>query len=291
MSKFFDETQRAQDWALREGAAKNMDIQNALENVKQTVNQADVVVNQMTDARLNQCRKIHLARPAGSPVLMTGGDQVDAVADSYRALRTRLMRAQSANGLRSVVISSTLKGEGKTLTAMNLSLSCAQLQDTRILLVDSDLRTRGLTHLIGFPAAPGLAEVLAGKAQFQEAILATDLPNLFILAAGTPPAAPAELYAGDRWRELIGWCAESFKLILVDSPPIMPLTDFDLITSACDGVLVVVRALRTQRELLQKAADQVDKQKLLGAVFNAASLNGTGAYYYYGYGYGSNGQK
>ncbi len=284
MSKFFDQTRKAEDWALREGAAKNFDVERALESVEATVKQADGVVAEMSEARLGRCRKIHLARPTNPLIIPAEDDSTNVAAHCYRALRTRLTRAQSASGLRSVVISSALKGEGKTLTAMNLALSCARLQDLRILLVDSDLRTRGLTQLFGYPSGPGLAEVLSGQAQFSEAILGTDVPNLYLLPAGNPTRTTPELYVGNRWEELIGWCGESFKLILVDSPPIIPLTDFEFIASGCDGIMLVVRAHRTQRELLQKAADQVDKRKLLGAVLNATSLDGAGAYYYYGYG-------
>ena len=154
--------------------------------------------------------------------------------------------------------------------------------------MDADLRSRRLTCLFGYPP-PGLGEVLSGKTSFAEAILATDLPNLYLLGAGTPSAPPPELYAGPRWKEFIGWAGECFKLILIDSPPIVPLSDFELISGSCDGYLTVVRALSTQREALQKAAQVGDPKKSLGVVLNSIE---TGAYAnYYGRYYGSNGKQ
>ncbi len=277
MSKFFDETRKAQEGALAEGAAKGVDVQRMLEVVKG----ADAVATDVAASRLKRCRKIRLTRPADVPVLSAGDGFTDLAAESYGALRTRLLRVRATSGLRSVVISSALQGEGKTLTALNLGLSCARLQEMRVLVVDADLRTCGLTHLLGSPAGPGLGEVLEGKAQYEDAILATDVPNLYLLGAGTASVPPPELYSGSRWKEYIGWCSETFKVILVDAPPILPLVDFELIAAGCDGVLVVVRAHHTKREFLQKAADLVDAKKLLGAVFNATVLDSRAKYYHY----------
>ncbi len=290
MSKFFDETQKAQEWAAQQAATKSLNLEQALRTVKENVAQAAAVVNEMADSRLGNCRKLHLTRQAGVPVILPGDAPNSPAAESYRTIRTRLMRYQRENGVRSLVVSSALPDEGKTLTALNLALCCAQLQDLRILLVDADLRTRGLTGIIGYPPVPGLAEVLAGKAQFDQAIFATDQPNLYILPAGAPKAPAPELYAGERWKELIGWCSEAFSIILVDTPPILPLSDFDLIMNGCDAALVVVRSQKTPRELLQKAAGQIDKSKLLGVIFNATDFASGNRYYQYYESRNGNGQ-
>jgi len=281
MSKFFDETQKAQEWAAREAAAKKLNLEQALQTVKHSVAQAAAVADEMADSRLGNCRKLPFTGQTGVPLILPENALSSVAAESYRALRTRLMRHQKANGLRSLVVSSALPSEGKTLTTLNLALCCAQLRDLRILLVDADLRTRGLSGLAGNPPAPGLAEVLAGKVQFEAAIFATAQPNLYILPAGAAKTPPPELYAGDRWKELVGWCSESFSIILVDSPPILPLSDFDLILNRCDAALVVVRSQKTPREMLQRAAGQIDKNKLLGVVFNATDFGAGDRYYQY----------
>ena len=182
------------------------------------------------------------------------------------------------------MITSALAGEGKTLTALNLAQCCAQLHDQRVLLIDADLRTRGLTRLLGLPPGPGLSEVLSGQVQFEDAAMATDTANLYVVGAGGDNPSIAELFTVARWKEFMGWCGESFKLVLIDAPPILPLADFELISAESDGVLMIVLARKTQRGLLQKASAQVDPKKLLGVVFNAVdrSRQEKGYYQYYG---------
>jgi len=155
---------------------------------------------------------------------------------------------------------------------MNLALCLAQVPDFRVLAVDSDLRTCGLTRLFGQPEGPGLGNILEGNAKYEEAILRTQNPNLFLLGAGTPTSPAPELFSGKRWKDLIAWCSTQFQLILVDSPPVLAVADFEQIISACDGTLVVVRALQTQREMLRKAALRIDAKKLLGVVFNGSRI-------------------
>jgi len=194
------------------------------------------------------------------------------------------MRSQAKAGLKSIAITSSLPGEGKTLTTMNLGLCYAQLPQQRVLVIDADLRTCGLTSMLDHPSTPGLAEVLAGEVTPDEAIVATNQKNLFVLPAGNVSSSPPELFTGSRWQEFLAHCSEMFKLVLIDTPPILPLADFELISVACDGVLMVVRAHHGQRETLQKTAGGVDPKKLLGLVFNATDVSRKD---YYGYGYGS----
>jgi capsular exopolysaccharide synthesis family protein len=156
---------------------------------------------------------------------------------------------------------------------MNLGLCCAQLPQERVLIVDADLRTGGLTALFDQPGAIGLAEVLAGKVTAEEAILATNQKNFFVLPAGTASSPPPELFTGSRWQELLARCSDLFEVVLIDTPPIMPLVDFELISAACQGVVVVVRAHYAQRETMQKSASSVDRKKLVGVVLNGADAN------------------
>jgi capsular exopolysaccharide synthesis family protein len=214
-------------------------------------------------------------------------DSSKAALEAYRGLRTRLMRHQAKTDLRSIAITSSLPGEGKTLTTMNLGLCYAQLPQQRVLVIDGDLRTCGLTGMLEHPSSPGLAEVLAGEVTADEAIVATNQKNLFVLPAGTVSSPPPELFTGTRWQEFLSHCKEIFKIILIDTPPLLPLADFELISAACDGVVMVVRAHHGQREMLQKTASALDSKKLLGVVFNATDVSRHDSYGYgYGYGYG-----
>jgi len=207
---------------------------------------------------------------------------VEPAEESYRALRTRLLRLRATQGLRSVMVTSATQGEGKTLTALNLALSCAQLHDMRVLLIDGDIRSRGLTQSLGLPSSPGLADVLSGQCTAAKAIVVTDMPNLYVASCGSPSMPPAELFASRRWQDFIGWCNESFKVILVDAPPVLNLADADLMAAACDGVLMVVRARYAQRAVLRRSAGQIDPKKLLGVVYNAVE-SGANRYHYQPY--------
>jgi len=280
MSKFFNETQKANQWTQQKLANQDMDVKEMLESLKQ----GPASGTQLADARLNECRQVHVGNGNGARLVLHQGEASRAALEAYRGLRTRLMRAQAKTGLKSIVVTSSLPGEGKTLTTMNLGLCYAQLPQQRVLVIDADLRTCGLTSMLDHPSTPGLAEVLAGEVTPDEAIVATNQKNLFVLPAGTVLSSPPELFTGTHWQEFIARCSELFKVILIDTPPILPLADFELISAACDGVLMVVRAHHGQRETLQKTARALDPKKLLGLVFNATDVSRKD---YYGYGYGT----
>jgi capsular exopolysaccharide synthesis family protein len=281
MSKFFNETQKASKWAQQKLAGQDLDVRQMLESLKQG---AESTTTEVAEVPLSQCRKVHLGKRIGVPLILRQEDFTRTALEAYRGLRTRLMRVQAKSGLHSIAITSSQPSEGKTLTTVNLGLCFSQLPGQRTLIIDADLRTRGLSQLLDNPGGGGLSEVLTGQVTPDEAILATDQENLFVLPAGSASAPPPELFTGPRWQEFLHWCGETFKVVLVDTPPILPLTDFDLINAACDGVVMVVRAHHARRETLQKIAGALDSKKFLGIVFNG--VNG-GVKDYYGYGYGA----
>jgi protein-tyrosine kinase len=284
MSKFFNDTQKANQWAQQKLANGDMDVKEMLESLKQ----APAAVTASTEARLEQCRHVQVEGASPARLVLNQGEASRAALEAYRGLRTRLMRIQAKSGLKTIAISSSLPGEGKTLTTMNLGLCYTHLPQQRVLLIDGDLRTCGLTSMLDHPSSPGLAEVLSGEVSPDEAIVATNQKNLFMLPAGTVSTPPPELFTGPRWQEFMAHCSEMFKLVLIDTPPILPLSDFELISAACDGIVMVVRAHHGQRETLQKTAGAIDQKKLLGVVFNATDGAGKDYYGYgYGYGYGS----
>jgi capsular exopolysaccharide synthesis family protein len=281
MSKFFNETQKANQWAQQKQANQDLDVRQMLESLKQ----GPSVETPLADARLSSYRQVHLGNGTAARLVLQQDDSSRAALEAYRGLRTRLMRAQTKSGLKSIAITSSLPNEGKTLTAMNLGLCYAQLPQQRVLVIDADLRTCGLSGLLNQPSVPGLAEVLAGEVTPDEAIVATNQKNLFVLPAGAVSSPPPELFSGQRWQEFVAHCSELFKVVLIDTPPILPLADFELISAACDGIVMVVRAHHGQRDTLQKTASTLDPKKLLGVVFNATDIAG-GDQYGYGYGYG-----
>jgi protein-tyrosine kinase len=244
--------------------SSELDIDGLLENAKKV----NAAVTELPGFRQENRRKAELDSTSETLNFPRDHEVSPLMMEAYRSLRTRLLRILDSQRVRSVVITSSVADEGKTLTLVNLALCCTQLPNLRILLVDGDMRTGGLTRLLGNPPGPGLAQVLTGEINHDEAIFSTNLPNLHAMPAGRSSRPPGELFAGPRWKEFLEWSRECFTLVLVDSPPVLLLADFELIAAPCDGVLIVVRALTTQRELLKEAARQIEKRKLLGAIFN-----------------------
>lgn len=269
MSKYFDQARQIDNSSTVSTVGNRADVQEVLEVTAKSVGGP----KDSSDGFLGRCRRVQLPISSESPVIFPRNDFAAMALESYRALRARLLRLQSAQRFRSVVLTSAGTAEGKTLTTMNLALCCAQVQDFRVLVVDSDLRTFGLTRLFGQNAGPGLGNILEGEAKYEEAILRTQNSNLFLLGAGTPAHPAPELFSGKRWKDFVVWCSSQFSLVLVDSPPVLAVADFEQIIGACDTTLVVVRALQTQRETLRKAALRIDPKKLLGVIFNGAQIS------------------
>jgi capsular exopolysaccharide synthesis family protein len=181
------------------------------------------------------------------------------------------MKPHLSSDLRSLVVTSAAQGDGKTITTFNLACSFAKLEETSILLVDADLRTRGLSRLIGNGPQIGLGDFLTGAAGCEDIAIRSNLGDLWIVGGGTTSSvSPAELFSSGRWLQFILWARKHFKIVLLDSPPVCAVADFDLISSACDGILLVVRAFKTSRENLEDSLRQVNTKKLLGVVWNGS---------------------
>jgi capsular exopolysaccharide synthesis family protein len=232
-------------------------------------------------------RKIKI--PTDDPRLMIPQHESNAgyLVEALRGLRTRVLRLHATKGIKSFMFTSSVAGEGKTLTASNLSISCAQLIYHRTLLIDADLRSGGASRLLGATSDVGLTQVLLGKATMEEAVCATDIPNLFVIGMGAPcEISPAELFVGTKWKEIINWTAEAFKLTFVDAPPVVGLADSEILSTGIDGLMFIVRSNTAPRELVEKAIKQLDAKKILGLVFNGDHDPIHRRYNRYGYGYG-----
>jgi capsular exopolysaccharide synthesis family protein len=303
MSKFFNET-RSTHTSSPVPTTANVDIQELVGSLKQSMEsngssvshsgeldlsqlmnplkESHVAASEVVAARLENCRSIRLPRTEERSFLVSQyNPTMQSAVEAYRTLRTRLVKQQTCNGARSLVVTGSTQGEGKTLTTFNLALCYAKIENWPVLLVDADLRTRGLSNLAGDPDSPGLAEILENGGSYQSAILRTDVPNLYLLPAGETTTSPSELFSGQRWKEFMGWAAESFRLVLVDSPPALNLADFELIAARCESVMVVARARKTAKESLTKVLAQVDPRKMAGVVFNAAEEPADNGYYRY----------
>jgi capsular exopolysaccharide synthesis family protein len=207
-------------------------------------------------------------------------------AEQYRSLRTRVRQAENGRALRTIIITSPGKGDGKSLTAANLSLTMAQEFQPRVLLLDADLRRPSLHSLFGISETPGLSDVLMGGATIDEALVHVEDHHLSILPAGLPPTHPAELLGSAAMRRTLDTLRTRFDRIIIDMPPVEPLADVHILTPLADALLMIVRAGLTEKPAIDRALHGLDVSKVLGLVLNEAASDSSGdAYSGYGYGY------
>jgi len=206
-------------------------------------------------------------------------------AEQYRSLRTRVRQAENGRALRSIIITSPGKGDGKSLTAANLSLTMAQEFQPRVLLLDADLRRPAVHTLFGISETPGLSDVLMGGASLEDALVQLEEHHLSILPAGLPPTHPAELLGSAAMRRVIDTLRTRFDRIVIDMPPVEPLADVHILTPLADALLMIVRAGMTEKPAIDRALHGLDVSKVLGLVLNEAA-GGDSEETYNGYGYG-----
>lgn len=237
------------------------------------------VTAEMLEARFGTTPKIIL--PAGNERLLSSRSHARShpLMEAHKRLRARLLSISGTRTLSSIAISSAVMGEGKTLTAANLSICLAEL-GVPVLLIDADLRTRGLSKLLGATKARGLFEVLDKTANYEEAVAQTSLRHLFFVPAGNVTCSPSELFGGPDWGHFLAWTTQHFMMTVVDCPPVLPVADTELLLPACDGVIMVVREGVSDPELMVKANNQFEK-KLVGVILNGAEPE---SHTYHGYG-------
>ena len=209
--------------------------------------------------------------------------------EQYRTLRTQLFHAAEKKQTQVVTITSTLAGEGKTSTVINLGLAIAQSQK-RVLVIDGDLRRPNVATYLGTRAKAGFGEALRGDADPLDLLFSIEGHELYLLAVSRESANPTELLSSERLPEMIAELRQYFDFILIDSPPVMPFADARLLANHADAVMLVVRAGMAQYETVEKAIEALPKGKMLGVVLNGAELTKEAGYYDYYYNYAQRNQ-
>lgn len=204
--------------------------------------------------------------------------------EQYRTLRTQLFHAAEKKHLQIVTITSSLAGEGKTSTVVNLALAIAQSKEKRVLIIDGDLRRPNVATYLGMRARSGLGEVLCGDIQPLDPIFTLEGYELYVLPVSRETANPTELLSSERFAEMLAELRQYFDFILIDSPPVMPFADTRLLANHTDGVMLVVRAGLAPYETVEKAIEALPVAKMLGVVLNGAeNVQEAGYYDYYYY--------
>jgi protein-tyrosine kinase len=203
-----------------------------------------------------------------------------AVREQFRTLRSHLYQIRDKQPLRSILVTSSLPGEGKTFVANNLAHALARQQNCRVLLIDADLRRPDLHPGFGAPSSPGLAEYLKGEIP-ETTVIQRGLPEyLCFIAGGSKPQNPAELIANGRLKSLLQTIGPGFDWVILDSPPTLPVSDALMLAELCDGVLTVIRAAQTSFDSAQKSCQQLREKNLLGVALNCADEGAAyGSYY------------
>jgi capsular exopolysaccharide synthesis family protein len=188
--------------------------------------------------------------------LVTYFDSKSIVSEQYKILITNLLSLNRGRPPRVVSVTSSIAGEGKTITSLNLVIALANaVHNPRIVLIDGDMRKGQLVKYLGVPEKKGLSDYLTGKASLEEIMFSLDIQNLSFIGAGAAPLNPAELLASDRMRDLIRILRAQYDYVFIDTPPVIPVTDSVIIGSHVDGVIMVVKSGRTQRGVITRSTE------------------------------------
>jgi capsular exopolysaccharide synthesis family protein len=191
------------------------------------------------------------------------------ITEVYRLLRTKIHFASKDQELKTLMITSTQAGEGKTTTISNLALTYAQ-EGKKVLLVDADMRKPSLHRVFSLPNYQGLSTLLTGHTSIQDSIQETIVDHLSLLSSGPVPANPAELMDSVVMRDLLEQLKSQYDVILIDTPSVLAVSDSVIVSALCDGVVMVVAAGKVRKDHLKKAKEQLDhvNARILGIVMN-----------------------
>jgi capsular exopolysaccharide synthesis family protein len=207
------------------------------------------------------------------------------VTEAYRTLRTAILLSRAGEAPRTVLFTSAAAGEGKTVTTVNLATIFAQM-DLRVLVIDADLRRPRCHQVLRAPNGAGLTELLTGQREVSEIIKPTATENLFLLSSGAVPPNPAELIGSRKMHDTLKILQGDYDCVFIDSPPVMPVSDTLLLSTAVDGVVLVINGQGTPRQLVREAQSRLTyaRAKILGVVLNRVNMQaGDYPYYYYHY--------
>jgi capsular exopolysaccharide synthesis family protein len=218
------------------------------------------------------------AEKGEAPLLQS--DVPVAFSESIRAIRTAVLFSSTEEQAHSVVVTSTGPSEGKTVISSSLAITLAQAGQ-RTLVIDADMRRPRMHEALDRPQEPGLSNVLVGEVKATDAVRTTSVPNLSVLAAGHIPPNPAELLGSKKYGDLLADLKTRFDWIIIDAPPVMPVTDASVVAHSAGGVLFVIGSEMTPRQTAATAIEQLRgaNARFIGAVLNRANIT-RHAYYY-----------
>ena len=221
--------------------------------------------------------------PDPRTMLFFQDDETRKGSEEFRTLRSRLYQIREKMPLKRLLVTSALPKEGKSFVAANLAQVLVQQHGRRVLLIDADLRNPGMHRHLGTTQTPGLSDYLAGECDELAALQRGPMENLFFFPAGRTVAGAAELLSNGRLKLLLQRIEPLFDWIIVDSSPVIPVSDSTLVAPFCDGIIMVVRSSVTPADMAKRAREEFPDKLLLGVVLNGApSEKLAQSKYYYG---------
>jgi capsular exopolysaccharide synthesis family protein len=205
------------------------------------------------------------------PRVVVWADPKSHISEQFRSLRTNIMSLSLENPLQAFLVTSSLRGEGKTISSANLATVFAQDTEKKTILIDADLRKPNIHRVFGIPREPGLTEILNGKASLEHFTAKPRVDNLYIIPAGQGPSNPSELLNSSQMQKLIADLRTQFNWMVFDIAPILAVTDAGVLGGHLDGSLMVVRAGKTQAVDVERAYSLLieNKAKPIGSIMTA----------------------
>ena len=223
-------------------------------------------------------------------LVLSAPDSLDA--ENFKVLRSQILFPKNGTKPRTIMVTSVFPGEGKTFLASNLAVSIALGINEHVLLIDCDLRRPNIHKMFGYSNSEGLHEYLTGTRKLPDLLIRTNIEKLTLMTGGSSPPNPSELLSSANMREFLREVRDRYqdRFIIIDAPPSQVAAEANVLAKYVDGIILVVMAQKSPRETIQRAIENLGKQKILGIVFNgySQSYKSYGKYYkkYYGKKYG-----
>jgi capsular exopolysaccharide synthesis family protein len=215
--------------------------------------------------------------------LIAKNDPKSPISEQYRTIRTNIQFSSIDKEVNTIMVTSSGPGEGKSTTVANLAVVFAQ-QGKSVLLVDADMRKPTVHYTFNLTNTTGLTNVLTNQLPLAEAVKLTDVANLAVLPSGPIPPNPSELLGSRAMKAFLENALQDFNLVMFDTPPVLAVTDAQILANQCDGTILVVSSETTEIEAATKSKELLASAnaKMLGVVLNNKKADSTNQYYYYG---------
>jgi len=263
-------------------------IEEALEKARSLRGEAksSETIERVVHVPTNELLNTNIENITASPYLVAFSEPHSPITEEYRKLKSKLVRlTQMGDFQNTLMITSAMAGEGKSITALNLAITMAQEYDHTVLLVDADLRKPTLHKYLGINPVLGLSDVLTKGVDMGDVLVQTGIGKLVFLPSGGSLANPVELFLSKKMKDLIHELKHRYadRYIIFDTPPILPFAEVQSIATIMDGVVFVVREGHAPLNAIKEAMSLLKNAKMLGVVYNDAQVSRDRQNYYYNY--------